>query len=689
MPGTAEEEIVISVAVEDDTKEGMASVEKRMGGLAEVGTAAGAAGGLAFAAAMSSAMDLSSAESTLENSFGFTTEQAAQAGKAAGDVYQKGFGESMQNVTSVIGEINSSIGDVTKMTEEQLGTMTESALAFSKTFEQETGDATAAVGQLIKTGMVKDATEGFDLITKAMQGVPANLRDDMLPTIQEFSVQFKKLGLDGPTAMGLLSQGLKGGAMDAAAVSDAIKEFSILAVEGSDTAAESFKALGLDADKMVAQIAKGGPDAQAGLQAVLDGLRKVKDPAEQAQIAVTLFGSGAEDLGSALYALNPATAAAEGGLNNAAGSAKKLSDSMEASPAQQLEGIWRSVSTTLGEALLPALKVVGEFLQKNSDTIKTFVPVLTMLAVGLAIAAAAQWVMNSALLANPITWIILAVVALVAAIVYLATQTTFFQDIWDAVWKAAVATWNWFWDLLKKGWDLLVYLFMNWTGPGLLIKHWETIKNAFMTGVNWVVDKVNWFINMMIALWNWFSNLPGMILGYFNQMNMWVANKINEMIEFVKSIPGRVIDAVGNLNNLLADAGKKVIDGFINGIKAGFNKVKDVLGDLTDMLPDWKGPMAVDKKILFDSGTAVLDGFNAGLASQIPDVQKTLNGVTSNLPGWAGNVAMSNTTSSSLVGSNEVHLVIDGADSEFTNFFRKVVRNKGGGSITNYSAAEV
>lgn len=635
-------------------------------------------------------MDISSAQSTLENSFGFTAEQAEMAGKAAGDVYQRGFGESMQQVSSVIGEINGSIGSVSDMTKEQLDEMTTNAIAFSDTFEQSTGDATAAVGQLIKTGLVKDATSGFDLITKTMQQIPANMRDDVLPTINEYAVQFKKLGVDGPTAMGLISQGLKGGARDADLVADAFKEFSIRAVDGSEASADAFEGLGLNAEKMTQQIAKGGPDAAQGLSTVLTKLKEIKDPAEQAQLAVGLFGTQAEDLGSALFALDPATAAASAGLNDTAGSAAKLSANMETSPAQQLEAIWRQVSTTLGETLLPVLKMVGTFLQEHQGVVKIFIPIILALAAALAIAAAAQWIMNSALLANPITWIILAIVALVAAIFYLATQTTFFQDVWDAVWKGAVAAWNWFWNLLQEGWKLLVDLFMNWTGPGIIISHWDTIKNAFQTAVSWVVSKVTWFIDQMVSLWNWFSNLPGMLLGYFNQMNLWVGNKILEMIQLVKNIPGMILDGLSNLNTLLIDAGRKVIDGFINGIKSGFNRVRDLLGDLTDMLPDWKGPMAVDQKILFDSGTAVVDGFNDGLSDRIPEIQKTLNGVTSDLPGWAGgNVAMSNTTNSALVGSNEIRVVIDGADSEFTNFFRKVVRTKGGGSITNYAAAEV
>jgi hypothetical protein len=75
-------------------------------------------------------------------------------------------------------------------------------------------------------------------------------------------------------------------------------------------------------------------------------------------------------------------------------------------------------------------------------------------AVGTKIWAAAQWLMNTALLASPITWIIVAIVALIAIIVLIATKTDWFSKAWRASWgwikRAASDTW----DFLKKipGW---------------------------------------------------------------------------------------------------------------------------------------------------------------------------------------------------------------------------------------------
>ena len=65
-----------------------------------------------------------------------------------------------------------------------------------------------------------------------------------------------------------------------------------------------------------------------------------------------------------------------------------------------------------------------------------------------------QWLLNAALTANPIGLIIVAVAALVAIIVLIATKTTWFQDLWRAAWggikKAASAVWDWLKALPEK-----------------------------------------------------------------------------------------------------------------------------------------------------------------------------------------------------------------------------------------------
>lgn len=71
-------------------------------------------------------------------------------------------------------------------------------------------------------------------------------------------------------------------------------------------------------------------------------------------------------------------------------------------------------------------------------------------SVAMGVATAAQWLWNVAMDANPIGLIILAVVALVAGIIYLATKTTFFQTVWKDVTTAIGVAWNWLWKSVLK-----------------------------------------------------------------------------------------------------------------------------------------------------------------------------------------------------------------------------------------------
>jgi hypothetical protein len=72
--------------------------------------------------------------------------------------------------------------------------------------------------------------------------------------------------------------------------------------------------------------------------------------------------------------------------------------------------------------------------------------------------AAAQWLLNAAMTANPIGLIIAAVIALIAVVVLIATRTTWFQTAWRVAWgaikSAASAVGTWFRDTLWKSWIL-------------------------------------------------------------------------------------------------------------------------------------------------------------------------------------------------------------------------------------------
>src|SRR5690606_23138548 len=337
------------------------SFESKIGGWKGIAVAGGAVAAGALAMAFDSALDLASAQTSLQNQLDLTEAEAAAAGDAAGAVYAAGFGGSMEEVANATGSVISSIEGMGDASESELQDMTKAALGLADTFNVDVDQATRAVGQLLSTGLVADAESGMDLITATMQQIPAALRDDLLPTVEEYGTQFRNLGLSGADAMGLMVQGVNAGARDIDVVADTLKEFSIEAVAGSDKIGAAWEALGLNSEQLFQQMGEGGESAKDALGQTLDALRDVEDPVERGALAVELFGTKAEDMGDALYALDPASAAAGTGLDDVAGSSDALTDSMEGDPAQMMESGLRTLSTTLGELLLPVLTSVADF----------------------------------------------------------------------------------------------------------------------------------------------------------------------------------------------------------------------------------------------------------------------------------------------------------------------------------------
>ncbi|MGW2742378.1 phage tail tape measure protein [Streptomyces sp. NPDC001450] len=371
-----------------------------IGGKLKAGVAGvAAAGGALFAAGFAEAVDQDKATAKLGASLGLTQKESARAGKLAGKVYADGYGESIDQVDESLKSLQQNGVAALKAPQKELAGLSKAALNLADVFDADVGESTKAVGQLMRTGLVKNAKQGFDLLTAGFQS-GADKAGDLIDTVNEYSVQWRKAGLSGSTAIGLINQGLQAGARDGDLVADSIKEFSIRAVDGSKTTATGFKALGLNADDMAAKFAKGGKSANGVLQLTLDRLRGIKDPVKQAQAATSLFGTQAEDLGRALFALDPSKAAA--GIGKVGGAAGRMGKQLSGTASHDVEVFKRQalqgMANFAARYALPALRDTGRFLMTyvlpptrtvGGALVSYLVPAAK--GVGSAFAATAGW----------------------------------------------------------------------------------------------------------------------------------------------------------------------------------------------------------------------------------------------------------------------------------------------------------
>jgi SLT domain-containing protein/phage-related minor tail protein len=545
-------------------------------------------------------------QATLAAQLGATPQMAAEFGQIAGRLYANNYGESLQGVAEGLRAVHQSGALAEDATSAQIEAITGKALNLQKVFGVDITKAMRSVGVLLRTDMAPNAEAAIDIVTRGFQqGV--NVADDFLDTLSEYSTQFRKLGLDGATATAILSQGLKAGARDSDVVADALKEFSIRAIDGSAATSAAYKTLGLDATATAQQIARGGTDASAGLQTVLDRLRGIEDPVMQAQAAVGLFGTKAEDLGAALYALDPA--AAVGGLGEVTGAAQRMGDTIAASPQAALETFVRetkmwAVDVLGGQVvpvlvdlvgwiqgdLVPALVSAGEWVQRNREWLVPLVIVVTSFAVAYkavaiamdlwakraAIATAAQWAWNVALNANPIGLIIGAIAALVAAFIYFWNTSEGFRNFWIGAWEIikniALAAW----EIYLRPAFIAIVAAIKWIGDAA-VWLWQ---NALQPAFSFIDTAVRILAAVIITLFV----LPGVAaFKLLAAAGLWLwQNGIQPAFEGIAAVATwlwqNVISPVIDLHiaafRLLADAAVWL---WQNGIRPAFDGVGSVI----------------------------------------------------------------------------------------------------------------
>lgn len=196
----------------------------------------------------------------------------------------------------------------------------------------------------------------------------------------------------------------------------------------------------------------------------------------------------------------------------------------------------------LMSAFAPIVVVIGEFFKENKEGISSLIKLLPWLLgayvawkfaiLGIAAimkvqaavemfkyikmmngfrwvvykATIQQWLLNAAFLANPITWIVLGIMALIAAGVALYTK-------WDSIKQFFIDFWNKWQGLIKLA---LLPLWPFIEAGKFLIDAWQPVKDFF------------------VALWGYIIQGVDMIMPYINKIAefaSWIGDKISSGLQ--------------------------------------------------------------------------------------------------------------------------------------------------------------
>jgi hypothetical protein len=252
----------------------------------------------------------------------------------------------------------------------------------------------------------------------------------------------------------------------------------------------------------------------------------------------------------------------------------------------------------------------------------------TKLMTSLITSTKAVWAFTASLLANPLTWVIVGIVALGAALYLLASNwdaiSDWFMGKWEAIGEAVSGVIDWIsgaWDAtvgrlvsgaewLVDSMGILAFLFpitAPIAGMNLLRDNWDTVVGAIGAGWDWLVsaaqDGAAWLSETI-------DNGLSAIIDLF-----WQYHPIGILIRQWDEITGYL----GNID--LVQIGRDIILGLVNGIIGEQNPVFEaVIGIGETVIGGFKDFFGIrsPSKLMQETGIAIGDGLTIGLEQSVP-----------------------------------------------------------------------
>lgn len=560
-------------------------------------------------------------------------KKTGATGAAAKDL-ENSFANVSKRIVADSGTIGNAMGEINTRfgyTGQQLEDATVAFLKFSDVTGADAADAVADVSKaLAAAGMEADNyQEILDALTVAGQKSGVSVQK-VADGLTKYGAQTRALGLDVEEVIALFAQ------------------FELAGVNTEGALAGLTKATGI--------WMKEGKDAGAELQNTVSAIKNAKSASEAAEIAIAAFGNKAgPELADAIQSGRFEFDAFTQAVKESGGAVDRTFEETQDAPDKlklavqglktdlaqttnelltefgpDIEKALESIGKTLKEDIIPTVKTAIEWLLKNktailatlsgiaaglvafnvAKTVMALVKAFQAFKVAQEGATVAQWLLNTAMNANPIGLIIAGITALVAAFVVLWNKSEAFREFFIGMWEGIKETVGSIWESIKE----------------IFIAAWDGIKAVF--------DVVADYFKMVFeTAWNYIKLVWDTVVGYFKLV--W------EGIKTVFSVVKKILsgDFEGAWESI-KDLWDKVV-GFFEGIWEGIKKVFEPVGNFfknifegaRDTIKNiWDGLVNIVKAPI----NALIDGLNAFIKGlnkvQVPDWVPGVGGKGINIP---------------------------------------------------------
>lgn len=363
----------------------------------------------------------------------------------------------------------------------------------------------------------------------------------------------------------------------------------------------------------------------------------------------------------------------------------------------------------------------------NVGDIRGLADVIVAVAVAFGVLNAVLTVYNTVMavqsaimMANPTTWIILGIVAAIAALILIiknwGTITETIAAVWEKVKNAVINTWNNIYsmfvgiftailnnpvvqlivDYVTTEFNIMKNLITGiWNGiKDIAAGAWEWIKNVVVGPVLLLCDLVTGnftklkedaskiFSNLGNALSTIWNGISGIASSIWTAIKEHIGNTVGRMVDGVKSaiqkIPGIFSDIFGRVRNFVTSLpgealrwGRDIIDGIADGIRGAIGKVTSAVKGVADKIRSFLHFSEPDVGPLSDFHTYMPDmmsGLAGGIKAGIPMLQKAAGLAAGAISGGLNGTI----TTDGIVGA-----------SSGSNY------SEGSGNTTNYGATTI
>lgn len=453
---------------------------------------------------------------------------------------------SFDQIGPTVADLNTRLG----LTGDTLQTVSSQVLEAGRVFDTEL-DINALSSSFSAFGIEGEKVEGaMDRLFTASQASGVGM-NELAGTAAKVSPQMKALGFSFDETVGLIGNLDKAG-IDAAGVASSMGKALINLAKDGEKPQEAFKRTVGEIDNMV----KAGDEIGANEIAMklfgTKGSTNFLNALKSGKININDLGTIAGETSDTILAVGADT-------EDFAESWQKFTNRMMVAVEPLASKVFGMIAEGF-DTISPKIEAAVGWIEDNIETVKTWAIVIGVVAgsililnagltaytiiVGTVTAvtriwAGVQWLLNTAILANPLTWIVIAIVAVVAAVVLAYTKIGWFKDGLLAIWAG-----------ITGGISAAIGWITGTAGPA--IGNFFAGMGGFFTDLGSGIADFFVFIGNSIAdfagsAWGKMQELGSGIGNFFVGIGQWISSTFNSAVEGVRVGISNVISFFGNI----------------------------------------------------------------------------------------------------------------------------------------------